>query len=95
MTTQVTQLKVEVHGVERRLSERIDVVERRLDRIDQRLDGYDQRFERLERRFDGLERRFDGLEQRSDQLERKLDAHHDAMRLILADILDRLPARNG
>lgn len=49
----------------------------------------------LKAEIHGLQRRFDQLEQRSDRLERKLDGHHDAMRLILADILDRLPARNG
>ena len=45
----------------------------------------EQRLERLEQRFDRLERRFDGLE-------RKFDAHHEAIKLILSDILARLPA---
>ena len=35
------------------------------------------------------------VEQRIDRLERKMDAHHDAMKLILADILSRLPAIRG
>ena len=39
-----------------------------------------------------VEERLDG---RIDGLERKMDAHHDAVKLILADILDRLPARTG
>ena len=55
----------------------------------------EQRIDRLEERFDRLERRFDGLEQRFESLDRKFDAHHDAMTLILGDILSRLPARRG
>ena len=35
------------------------------------------------------------LEQRFEALEQKMDAHHDAMKLILAEILDRLPARTA
>ena len=30
-----------------------------------------------------------------DRLERKMDAHHDAMKLTLTEILDRLPARTA
>lgn len=85
VTTQVTQLKAEfrgdLHGVEQRLGSRIDGLERRLD-------GHD-------RRLDGIERRLDGHDQRFDRLERKMDAYHDAIKLSLADILDRLPARRG
>ena len=49
--------------------------------------------QRLGARIDTLERRFDGLEQRFDRLERKVDTYHDAIKRILADILDRLPAK--
>ena len=71
VTTQVTQLKVElqrdIHGVEQRLGGRIDALEGRLD---------------------GLEQRFDGLD-------RKVDVHHEAVKLMLTEILNRLPAGRG
>ena len=35
------------------------------------------------------------LEQRFEALEQKMDAHHDAMKVILSDILSRLPAKHG
>jgi hypothetical protein len=35
------------------------------------------------------------IEQRLDGLDRKVVAQHEATRLILADILERLPARRG
>ena len=38
-----------------------------------------------------LKRDLGRVEERLDGLERKVDAHHDAIKLILADILDRLP----
>jgi hypothetical protein len=54
---------------------------------------------RVEQRLDGVDRRLDGVEQRLggriDGLEQKIDAHHEAMRLILADIRDRLPTANA
>ena len=46
----------------------------------------------VEQRLGG---RIDALEQRFDRLEHKVDAHHEAIKLVLADILDRLPARRG
>ena len=42
-----------------------------------------------------LKQDFRSVEQRIESLERKVDAHHDAIKLILFDILDRLPARRG
>jgi len=73
----------------------IQRVEQRLDGVEQRLGNLEQRFDALELRFDRLEQRFDGLEHRFDALDRKVDVHFEAIRLILGDILDRLPARNG
>jgi hypothetical protein len=35
------------------------------------------------------------VELRLDGLERKMDGHHEAMKLILGDILSRLPPRRG
>jgi hypothetical protein len=40
-----------------------------------------------------LKRDIRRVDERLESLERKMDAHHDATRLILADILDRLPPR--
>jgi hypothetical protein len=51
--------------------------------------------QRLGDRIGAVERRLDGHDQRFDRLERKMDAYHDATKLSLADILNRLPARNG
>ena len=50
---------------------------------------------RVEQRIERLEQRFEGLEQRFDRLDRKFDAHHETMKLILSNILDRLPASRG
>lgn len=58
-------------------------VRRDLRRVEQRLD----------RRIDAVERKVDALAERLDAFERKMDAHHAAMKLILSEILDRLPAR--
>ena len=77
------------------LERRFDGLERRFDGLERRFDGLEQRFDGLEQRLDGLEQRFDGLEQRFDGLDRKVDVHYEAVKLILSDILARLPASRG
>ena len=68
-------------SVTRQIAELQVDVKRDIGRVDERLG-------RFEQRFDGLEQRFDGLEG-------KFDAHHEATKLILVEILDRLPARRS
>ena len=75
-------------SVVRQITQLKEEVGHDLRRVEQRLD-------RLEQRFDGLEQRFDGLEHRFESLDRKFDAHHEAIKLILSDILARLPASRG
>jgi hypothetical protein len=60
-------------------------------RIDQRLDGVEQRLGTVEQRLGTVEQRLGHLE----DFNRRVEAHHEATRLILSDILDRLPARRG
>jgi hypothetical protein len=40
-----------------------------------------------------LKRDLSRVERRLESLERKVDTHHEATKLVLAEILDRLPAR--
>ena len=75
-------------SVTRQITQLRTEFKRDIRRVEQRLGGVEQRLGALEQRFDGLERRFEGLD-------RKFDAHHEAIKLILSDILDRLPARDG
>jgi chromosome segregation ATPase len=92
--------KVEGHdlrfdAIERRLDGhdlRFDAIERRLDGHDLRFDAIDRRLDGHDLRFDAIDRRLDGHDQRFDALDLKTDAHHAAVKLILSEILDRLPA---
>jgi chromosome segregation ATPase len=99
LTRQLGQLRTELKEDIRRVDQRLDGLDQRLDGVDQRLDGVDQRLDGVDQRLDGIDRRLGGMEQRLggriDGLEQKIDAHHEAMRLILADIRDRLPTANA
>lgn len=88
LARQSTELREEIRREIGRLDGRIDRLEQRFDKLELRFDVLEQRFDRLELRVDRLEQRFDGLE-------RKFDAHHEAIKLILGEILDRLPARHA
>jgi chromosome segregation ATPase len=55
-------------GVEKRLTTRLDVVDKRLDVVDKRLDELDKRLERVERRLDVVEKRLDGIDAKLDIL---------------------------
>ena len=49
----------------------------------------------FKREIGRLELRIDRVEQRLDRLDEKADARHEAIKLVLSDILDRLPAKHG
>jgi chromosome segregation ATPase len=95
------QHDVRMDGLDRRidgLDLRVDGLERRIEGLDLRVGELDRRMERLDQRMDGLERRMDSLDQRMDrfehrleQLERKVDIQFQAVKLLLSEILDRLP----
>ena len=86
MTEHFAELKNFItFSVTRQITQLRTEFKRDIRSVEQRLGGVEQR---LGGRIDSLERRFDGLD-------RKFDAHHEAIKLILSDILDRLPARDG
>ena len=97
LTRQITQLKEE-------LSLDIRRVEQRLERLEQRFDGLEQRFESSSGGSTGSSGGSTDSSSGStgsstvagsssgSGLDRKFDAHHEAIKLILSDILARLPA---
>jgi chromosome segregation ATPase len=76
-------------GVEKRLTTRLDVVDKRLDRVEGRLDELDKRLDRVEGRLDELDKRLDRVEGRLDVVEKRLDGIDAKLDILIS----RVPRR--
>jgi hypothetical protein len=58
---------LQLAGLEGRLGQRFEAIDRRFEATDRRFEQIDRRFQQIERRFEQIDARFDRLEQKWDQ----------------------------
>ena len=73
-------IDTKVDGLERRLTVRLDGMDRRFDAVDTRLDGIDGRLDGIDGRLDGIDGRLDGI-----------DGTLVGLTASIAEVLRRLP----
>ncbi|SHG02810.1 hypothetical protein SAMN02745206_03130 [Desulfacinum infernum DSM 9756] len=78
----LTQLRVQMAGMEARLGEtdnRFGQIEKRFEQIDRRFEQIDKRFEQVDKRFEQIDKRFEQLDLRLAELRRDVNARFDQL----------------
>jgi len=71
----LTQLRVQMAGMEARLGEtdkRFEQIDRRFEQIDKRFEQIDKRFEQVDKRFEQIDKRFEQVDKRFEQMDLRL-----------------------
>lgn len=72
-----TTLEEKIDGVEKRLTDRIEIVEMVVKANSAKLQEHDLRFEKIDQRFDGLEKDVKEIKQKLDDVAEKVERHDE------------------